>query len=492
MINLNNFFLRIMSINPVQRQSIISLFWKVAFTAIGFVSTMYFAHAVGAGILGAYFLFTAYYGIIGIVTDGGFGGAATKRISEGEEPDAFFSAFFVLRSLFVIFVVVALIMLRGYFVDLNASGTFVWLLLALIISILSKSIASGVAGCGKMGIHTTCEFVNNLSRVIFQIIAVFLGFGVAGLAGGFVAGMAIGALLELRFFDLHLVRFGIKHIKSLLSFSFWLFLTNSGMMVFSYADTIIIGYYLNNTEIGVYRVILQFAAIGAFTTSAIRGSLWPKVSRWAKVGDLGLIEMSFSKALTYSFLLAVPTFAGGVLLGDRLLYYFYGSEFERGYTILIIFLILQLVNIFNSYSTMYLNALDRAKDSFKVTAIGVTANIALNLLLIPILGIKGAAIATLLTMTLNAIIFWRVLGKSFALRIELNCFLNIMKASLIMSIFIFGYRVIVPLSNIWLTLIPVILGGIMYGILVLKFDLKIHDELKKIILQMNLPWPNWL
>ena len=492
MINLNTLFLRIMSINPVQRQSIISLFWKIAFTAIGFVSTMYFAHTVGAGILGAYFLFTAYYGIIGIVTDGGFGGAATKRISEGEEPDAFFSAFFVLRSLLVTFVIVALIMLREYFVDLNTSGTFVWLLLALIASILHRSVASGVVGCGKMGIHTTCEFINNLSRVIIQIIAVFLGFGVAGLAGGFVAGMLIGALLELRFFDLHFMRFGIRHIKSLLSFSFWLFLTNSGMMVFSYADTIIIGYYLNNTEIGVYRVILQFAAIGAFTTSAIRGSLWPKVSRWSKVGDFGLIETSFSKALTYSFLLAVPTLAGGVLLGDRLLYYFYGSEFERGYTILIIFLILQLVNVFNSYSTMYLNALDRAKDSFKVTAIGVTANIALNLLLIPILGIKGAAIATLLTMTLNAIIFWRVLSKKFTLQIELNSFFNIVKASLIMSIFIFSYRLIVPLSNVWLTLIPVILGGIMYGIPVLKLDLTIHDELKKITLQMNLPWPNWL
>jgi len=492
MINLNTFFLRIMSINPVQRQSIISLFWKMAFTAIGFVSTMYFAHTVGASILGAYFLFTAYYGIIGIVTDGGFGGAATKRISEGEEPDAFFSAFFILRSLFVTFVVIALIILRGYFVDLNTSGTFVWLLLALIISILHGSVASGVVGCGKMGVHATCEFINNFSRIIIQVIAVFLGFGVAGLAGGFVAGMLIGALLELRFFDLHFMRFGIIHIKSLLSFSFWLFLTNSGMMVFSYADTIIIGYYLDNTEIGVYRVILQFAAIGAFTTSAIRGSLWPKVSRWGKVGDFRLIETSFSRALTYSFLLAVPTLTGGVLLGDRLLYYFYGSEFERGYTILIIFLILQLVNIFNLYSTMYLNALDRAKDSFKVTAIGVTANIALNLLLIPILGIKGAAIATLLTMTLNAIIFWRVLAKIFTLRIEFNSFLNIMKASLIMSIFIFGYRLIVPLSNVWLTLIPVILGGIMYGILVLKFDLKIHDELKKITLQMNLPWPNWL
>ena len=57
---------------------------------------MYFAHTVGAGVLGGYFLFMAYFGIINLVSDGGFGGAAIKRISEGEEQDAYFSAFFVL------------------------------------------------------------------------------------------------------------------------------------------------------------------------------------------------------------------------------------------------------------------------------------------------------------------------------------------------------------------------------------------------------------
>ena len=73
-----------MSIEPIQRQSIVSLVWQIAITVIGFSSTMYFAHAVGASVLGGYFLFIAYFGIIGLVTDGGFGGAAIKRISEGE------------------------------------------------------------------------------------------------------------------------------------------------------------------------------------------------------------------------------------------------------------------------------------------------------------------------------------------------------------------------------------------------------------------------
>ena len=85
-----------MSIEPIRRQSIVSLIWQIAFTFIGFLSTIYFAHAVGAGVLGAYFLFVAYLSTISLMTDGGFGSAAIKRLSEGEEQDTYFSAFFVL------------------------------------------------------------------------------------------------------------------------------------------------------------------------------------------------------------------------------------------------------------------------------------------------------------------------------------------------------------------------------------------------------------
>ena len=490
MLDLNIIFSRIMGIEAIRRQSIVSLIWNIAFTFIGFFSTIYFARAVGASVLGAYFLFTAYYGIINMVNDGGFGGAAIKRISEGEDQDAYFSAFFLLRSLFVTLVIIAFIMLRSYFVDLDNAGAFDWLLAALAVSILYGTIGPGVAGCGKMGIHTTCEFINKISRILIQVIAVFFGFNVAGLFGGFIAGMLIGATIELRFFNLNFVRFGWRHIKSLSSFSFWLFLTSSGILVFSNVDTIMIGYYLSTEDIGVYRVVFQFAGISAFTTSALRGTLWPRVSRWGKVGDFGLIESSLSKALTYSLILAVPVLAGGILLGDKLLY-IYGTQFVRGYTVLMILLFAQTVEIFRIFFTTYLSALNRVKDSFKATITAVSANILFNFMLIPLIGIEGAAIATLVAITLNALLAQRLLSRMITIKLEHNSLLNIFKASGLMSIFVMLYRIMIPLSNIWLTLIPVVFGGFVYGILILKFDTKICDDLKGIATQMNLPWPSW-
>lgn len=492
MFGLNRIYSRILGIGEVQRQSIASFVSQIAFTFIGFLSTMYFAHTVGAGVLGAYFLFTAYYGIINMVTDGGFGGAAIKRISEGEEQDEYFSAFFVLRSLFVVVVIVALISCRRYFVDLDGAGIFTWLLLALIASLFYGAVISGVAGRGKMGIYAAGNFINNVSRVLIQVAAIFLGYGIAGLVGGFVAGLLIATIIEVRFFDLHLVRFKWGHVKSLSAFSFWLFLTSTGVLLYTYADSIMIGYYLTNADVGVYRVVFQFTTLAVIATIALRATLWPKVSRWGKTGEIKNIEESLSRAFSYSLILAVPVFTGGILLGDRLLYFFYGAEFAKGYPVLIVLLFTQIVNVFQFFFTMYLGALDRQKESFKVTAVAVTANIVLNILLIPLIGIMGAAIATIVTMSLNAILAQRVLSQNMTIRIEHGSILNILKASVVMALFVGSYRLLVPLSNVWLTMVPVVFGGIMYGILVLKLDRKICNELKGIFTQVNMPWPNWL
>jgi O-antigen/teichoic acid export membrane protein len=481
-----------MGIGKVQRQSIVSLTWQIAITFIGFLSTMYFAHVVGANELGAYFLFITYFSIIGLVTDGGFGEAAIKRISEGDEPDAYYSAFVVIRTLSVIAALVLLINFRSLFVDLDSAGTFTWLIVALIVSILSGGVSSGMAGSGKIGILATAGFIENVSRILLQVVTVYLGYKLAGLAGGFVTGMFVGTLIQLRFFDLQFVRFEWRHVKNLAIFSFWSFLISGGMMVFSFADTIMIGYYLKNADVGVYRTAMQFSLMAAFTMNALRSTLWPKVSRWGKTGEKGLIEESLSRAFTYSLLLAVPIFAGGILLGDKLLYFFYGAEFAYGYTTFVILLIVQIVNIFHYFFITYISALDKLKSLFKITVVAVVANIALNIILIPMIGISGAAIATLLTMTLNAFLVKCLLSRIMKIRLEHNSIWYILKASILMSLLVGFYRLIIPLSTWWLTIIPVILGGVIYVILILKFDSKIYDELKGIMTQMNVQWPNLL
>jgi O-antigen/teichoic acid export membrane protein len=236
------------------------------------------------------------------------------------------------------------------------------------------------------------------------------------------------------------------------------------MLVFSQADTIIIGHLLDMANVGIYRITLQFTMVASFSTNALRDTLWLRISNWSKTNEIELVEGSLSRAITYSLVLAIPVFVGGVLLGDRLLLLFYGADFARGYKTLIILLAVQVINIFQFLFTMYLDALDNPKESFKITAVGVVANIVLNIILIPVMGVSGAAIAILATMTINSLLARRTLSKLIKIRIEQHSLLNILIASTAMGALVGGYRLLIPLSNIWVTLVAVTISVTAYGV----------------------------
>ena len=142
--------------------------------------------------------------------------------------------------------------------------------------------------------------------------------------------------------------------------------------------------------------------------------------------------------------------------------------------------------------TTGLFSLDRPKESFKVATVAAIANNLLDLTLIPVLGITGTAVATFLTMTLDTVITYCVLKQIIDVRIDHPSVRNILVASAIKGIFVGVYRLIVPLSSIWLILIPVEVGTIIYGVVLLKLNQAIHDVLQTMAVQMGMRLPRWL
>jgi O-antigen/teichoic acid export membrane protein len=471
---------------------VISLFSTIALTGIGFISTIYFAHTLGPAPLGAYFLFLAYFGILNLIGDGGFGGAAVKRISEGKEPNEYFSAFVFIRIILLALSVSLLLFAEPYFKDLNSSGVFFWILLALIVSVFSSSSGIGVYGTGKVGVYQISGFVDALIRTLFQIIAVFLGFGVAGLTGGFVGGLIAGGLMNFRYLDLRLVRFGLSHLKNLSGFSFWIFLTASGSLVFCYADTILIGFFMSNAEVGIYRTAFQLTSVATFATLAFHTVLYPKISNWGTKGQITEIESSLARAWTYSLFLAIPTCVGGWILGEKLLYFLYGASFVAGAPALFFLLLVQVVNVFMFLGTMSLTALNRPKDAFWITVIAAIANILLDLALIPLIGITGAAVATLIAMTLNAIGALFLLSRIISVKFEYKAIKNILCAAGLMGILLVLINFLLPLTHVIAVLAVVIIGALSYIFVLFKLDRKIRDELSDLSVNLGVPWPEWL
>lgn len=481
-----------MNIDPVRRQSLISLGSTLGLTAVGFVATMYFAHAVGAAAYGVFSLFLAYFGIFNLIGDGGFGGAAVKRISEGRDQNAYFTAFLFLRVALLAASVVAVLALGEYLTSEGTASMVPWLLLALVVGVFSGVVGNSVYGEGMVGVAQTAGLLNSVVKVLVQVLAVFLGYGAAGLVGGFIVGMVAGGFFSLRFLRLRPARFTTAHLKNLFTFSFWIFLSTSGAIVFSYADTILLGHFMTTADVGVYRIAFQFTTAATFTTLALHTTLYPKISRWHANNSLDRVTLSLARAVTYSLLLAVPVAVGGWILGDRLLYFFYGAGFAAGAPALAVLLLVQVVNVFMYLQTMCLNAIDRPRESFYATGTAAVVNILLDLALIPLLGIVGAAVATLATMLVNVAIARHYLARQIPVGIERGPVLHILLAAGAMAVVILLYRIVIPLSNVFLVLGAVALGGIVYGLVLLKADAGLHDEIRDLVVQLGAPWPRWL
>ena len=92
----------------------------------------------------------------------------------------------------------------------------------------------------------------------------------------------------------------------------------------------LLDYYVPSTDVSVYRIAFQLTSPATFTTVALQTTLYPKISRWHADGALDRVTLSLARAVTYSLLLAVPVAVGGWILGDRLLYFFYGAGFAAG------------------------------------------------------------------------------------------------------------------------------------------------------------------
>jgi O-antigen/teichoic acid export membrane protein len=470
-----------MSLEPVRRQALISLGNIIGLSALGYIATMYFAHVLGPAVLGAYYLFLSYFAIFSLIGDGGFGGAATKRISEGKDPDAFFTAYILLRIVLLAVSTIAILVISPFLVDFVASGLLPWLILALISGTIAGFATTGVYGSGKVGVAQTSDFLNNALKIILQILATYLGFTAAGLAAGFVTGMLAGFLINFRYLPLKLTKFTYDHLKSLFSFSFWIFLTSGGFLVFATADTILIGYFLSNTSVGIYRVALQLSTIALIICTALNTVLFPRLSRWSSEGNLSSASTALSRAFSFSLMLAIPVVVGGIILSDRLLYYLYGADFETGVPAFIILLILQLAVIFVTLQVTCLNALDHPRCSFYATSLAAGVNIILNVIFIPFLGIQGAALATLISVMLNALLSNHYLSRYISVKLEWGTILRVILSGLVMGVVVLLFRLGFGIESFVSLIIAVILGAGMYCLILFQVESRIRDELEDLL-----------
>ncbi len=465
-----------MAVSPVRRQSLVGLGTTIGSTLVGFVSTVYVAHAAGAGALGAYYVLTAHLGFLLLASDPGLGGAAAQRIAEGEEPASHLSAYAAARCALALAVGAALVAARPLLVDLGATGMVPWLALALAASTVAGIASTGVWAGGRAGIGQVAEFTGVIVRVAVQVGAVALGLGAAGLAGGLVAGTLAAALVNLRSLPFHPAPFGRRHYASLAPFALWSFLISLVAVVNANADALLVGYLLSPREVALYRTPLQLASLSLLSTMPLRASLGPRVAGWAKTGAFDEVTGALARAWTFALFLAVPVAIGGLLVSDRLLYFLYGAEFAPASPALAILFVVQVVSIGSLLEGMALSAVGRPRGAFAAMGAGAAVLVVADLLLVPLAGVPGAALGALLGAATASLLARLLLARSVRVQLERRPVGAIVLASGLMSAAVLAFRAAVPLATLPPLVSAVLLGTAVYLAAVLALSPLIRGE----------------
>ena len=466
----------------VHRHGLMMLGSSAGITFVGVLATMFYAHWLGAEILGAYFLFLSYYNILALLSDLGFNTAALKRISEGIQQDAYFTLSLLLRLALFGLVGILLVAFRYRFVDINNAGLF-WILIAVFgIGTLASCLATAIGGANRLGLAASMSILDNITRIGVQFTGVLLGFKVFGLVGGIIAGLSVEIVIALKYLDFRPVQVRLDHLRSLIHYSLWAFLASSGVAVMDNINVILIGYFMTSSDVGIYGICWTFSFFGLFVTTALCNTLWVKVSRWSATGEKDAIALSLSRACSYSLLFTIPILVGGIILGQDLLYYLFSASFAAGFGALVVLLFARAVQSVYQLFYTFLMAMDAARDAFSIVLVGSIVNFTLSVVLIPVLGLVGAAAGTLVTVSIGLVIAFRKLRRHTPVSLDSFAIMRFLGAAGIMGAILITGKVLISMHVFWKPVLLVLLGaGVYFGIL-LATDPGLRDDARRTFL----------
>ena len=211
--------------------------------------------------------------------------------------------------------------------------------------------------------------------------------------------------------------------SSILLFSYPLLLSSAFSFLQGWSDTLILGIYASEAQIGIYNVALKITTLTQLSLNAVNSISGPKFSEFHSNNDMDGLRKTAQRATKLIFLTSLPVLLVLIIFPEFILG-LYGDEFVAGKSSLIYITIGRFYSAISGSVGLILMMTGYQKLFQKVVIITTLSSIGLNFLLIPILGIEGAAISNMVAQILANTICMVLIFKKFNIFIAYIPFLK--------------------------------------------------------------------
>ena len=221
-----------------------------------------------------------------------------------------------------------------------------------------------------------------------------------------VALIAFSQLIMYRKLSSHRLQFSWRRAKTLLNRSKYYIIPGLMVTVFAQTDRIMLKLMLNDEAVGFYSAAVACASLTSFVFVAIIDSGRPSVFEGKKQSEE---VFCFRIKLLYAIIIILALLQSGfvTLLAKFIVLILYGSEYGEAISTLRIVVWYTTFSYMGAVRDIWILSEEKQKYLWIINLSGAFANVFLNAVLIPLYGINGAAIASLLTqMFTNVVTGW--------------------------------------------------------------------------------------
>lgn len=386
--------------------------------AIGLATLIYVSHRTTTGQLGAYSLCAALNNYFGLAVNFGVTMLAIRdRVRSPERQREIFGEALVLQlaiSVATLAVVVALVPVLAP--DPLVEKLLPIVALRLVIDAVSfdwalqaqqrfKLLAAvRIAGQVVYGVGIFALVTHGEAAIVTYVWSNLIGFAVIAVGTHLCVGRGAWSVMAAR------PRALLGRWRRSLPVGGLL----AAAYVYNTLDYLMLGYLAPRNEVGLYAVAYRFPEAVIFLSTVWANTLYPHAAELAltdrprlaqQVGDAGLVSLA----------VGLPMIVVSVAVGPELLGTFFGAPYRAagtGFALLMVCAVALLL------ATNFANVLIAAGHERRIllsTSLGVGVNAIIDLILVPPLGLVGAAIGTTVAalglIALNGWFFVRHVGR---------------------------------------------------------------------------------
>jgi O-antigen/teichoic acid export membrane protein len=392
------------------------LFFKLVGAGLMLLVNVLISNIYGAKYLGVFNLLLTIIQISSMISRAGLDIYFLKIIPSLETPRqvaGFLKKSFIRISISSVLIGVLLLILSPFiddyfFKEYDAATYIIWIAFLLLPYTFFTIIPEVLRAYENILIFS---FIRNL---LFQLsVLSSLLFIMFSNYGNIIDSLNYGVLISFMV-SLIILYFFLRHKKlsflriekysaPILRNSYHMFLTSSILLFMGNLDKFMIGYFLDEENVGFYSACIRLSIMVTFVLSSVTSFITPKISKAYSNKDYSLLKLQYKNATRLIILSSLPFIIILALFPSFFLGLF-GEEFKNLTFILYLVITMNVANIFFGPLIYILNMMDLQIFVRNVLFIAFTINVLFNLILIPYYGISGAAIATLIST-----LFWKSL-----------------------------------------------------------------------------------